>query len=198
MYKFLTDLDNKTLKKKGGNIKLERTEEHEACFKFLKEICTNTQVLTFADYSKPFKVHTHASEIGLGTIPYQDQDDGTIHVIAYTSCSLSKSEKKYHSSKLEFLALKLAITEQFRKYLYWGTFEVHSDNNPLTYILTMAKLGTTGQRWIAALANDNFQIIYRSGKQNIDADAQSRIPWKTEQGHCNFRKGSLWSEVIYP
>ena len=43
---------------------------------------------------------------------------------------LKKSEWKHHSPKLEFLALKWAITDQFHEYLYGGTFEVHTDNNP--------------------------------------------------------------------
>ena len=49
------------------------------------------------------------------------------------------------------------------------------DNNPLTYILTTTKLDTTGQRWVASLANYNFKIFYRSGKLNVEADALSRI-----------------------
>ena len=60
-------------------------------------------------------------------------------------------------------------------------FEVYTDNNPLTYVLTTAKLDATGQRWIANLANYNFKIHYRSGKSNIDADALSQIPWKIVQ-----------------
>ena len=91
-------------------------------------------------------MHTNASEEGLSAIHYQTQEDGTDKVIAYASHSLKKSEWKYHSSKLEFLALKWAITNQFHKYLYGGTFEVHTDNNPLTYVLTTAKLDATGQR----------------------------------------------------
>ena len=122
-------------------------------------------------------MHTDASEEGLSAILYQTQEDGTDRVIAYASHSLKKSEWKYHSSKLEFLALKWAITDQFHKYLYGGTFEVHSDNNPLTYVLTTAKLDVTGHRWVASLANYNFTITYCSGKHNIDADALSRVPW---------------------
>ena len=64
--------------------------------------------------------------------------------------------------------------------MYGGTFEVHSDNNPLTYVLTMAKLDATGQRWVASLANYNFTITYHSGKHSVDADALSRIPWDIE------------------
>ena len=108
---------------------------------------------------------------------YQDQDDGTTRVIAYASRTLSKSERKYHSHKLEFLALKWAITERFHEYVYGGEFEVHTDNNPLTYIVTSAKLDATRQRWVAGLANYNFKIFYKCGKQNVEADALSRINW---------------------
>ena len=82
-----------------------------------------------------------------------------------------------HSSKLEFLALQWSICERFHEYLYWGEFEVHMDNNSLTYVLTTAKLDATGQRWVASLANYNFKIFYRSGKQNVETDALSRIQW---------------------
>ena len=120
-----------------------------------------------------------ASERGLGSVLYQKQVDGTFRVIAYASRSLSKTEKNYNAHKLEFLALKWAITERFHEYLYGGDFKVFTDNNPLTYVLTSAKLDATGQRWIANLANYNFKIFYRCGRSNIDAD--SRIPWEVVQ-----------------
>ena len=63
--------------------------------------------------------------------------------------------------------------------LYGGEFEVYMDNNPLTYILTTAKLDATGQRWVASLANYNFKIFYKSGTLNVEADALSRIPWES-------------------
>ena len=71
--------------------------------------------------------------------------------------------------------------ERFHEYLYGGDFEVYTDNNPLTYVLTKAKLDATGQRWIANLANYNFRICYRSGKSNIDVDTLSWIPWDVAQ-----------------
>ena len=73
------------------------------------------------------------------------------------------------------------VTERFHEYLYGGNFEVYTDNNPLTYVLTTEKLDATGQRWITNLANYNFKIHYQSGKSNIDADALSRIPWEIVQ-----------------
>lgn len=74
------------------------------------------------------------------------------------------------------MALKWATCEKFPDYLYGGTFKVYTDNNPLTYVLTSAKLDTTSQRWIADLASFNFEILYRPGKLNADADGLSRIP----------------------
>lgn len=77
---------------------------------------------------------------------------------------------------MELLALKWAVTEKFRDYLYYApTFTVYSDNNPLTYILTSAKLNATSCRWVAELADFHFTIRYRPGKENIDADALSRL-----------------------
>ena len=57
---------------------------------------------------------------------------------------------------MEFLALKWAITDRFHEYLYGATFDVFTDNNPLTYILTTAKLDAMGQRWVASLGPYDF------------------------------------------
>ena len=102
-------------------------------------------------------------------------------MIAFASRSLSNTERNYPAHKLEFLALKWAITDRFHKYLYGGQFYVYTDNNPLTYILTLAKLDATGQRWVASLANYDFRIFYKSGKTNVEADALSHIP---RDGHA--------------
>ena len=102
----LVSRDNAKAKKK----EVEWSKECEEAFLKLKEICSNMTILAYADYQRPFKVHTDASESGLGAVLYQNQEDGTTRVVAYASRSLSKSEKRYHSSKLEFLALKWSIS----------------------------------------------------------------------------------------
>ena len=52
-----------------------------------------------------------------------------------------------------------------------------TDNNPLTYVLTKAKLDATGHRWVAALSNYTFSITYKPDRTNRNADALSRIKW---------------------
>ena len=157
------------------------TNECQVAFEHLKCLCSQTPILACANYEKPFKLHTDASENGLGAVLYQKEDDGMERVIAYASRTLSKSEQNYDTHKLEFLALKWSITERCHEYLYGGHFEVYTDNNPLTYILTTAKLDATGQRWVANLANYNFKIFYKSGKVNVEADALSHTPWESHK-----------------
>ena len=77
----------------------------------------------------------------------------------------------------EFLALKWAVVRKFHEYLYGSTFNVHMDNNLLTYVLNTAKLDAASHCWVATLANHNFRLYYRAGKANIDADALSRVSW---------------------
>ncbi len=101
-----------------------------------------------------------------------------LRVIAYGSRTLTAAERNYHlhSGKLEFLALKWSITEKFRDYLYYApTFTVFSDNSPLPYVLSSAKLNATGCRWVAELADFHFSIKYRLGQENTDADSLSRL-----------------------
>ena len=101
---------------------------------------------------------------------------------------LSKSERNYDAHKLEFLALKWAVTDHFHEYLYSGSFDIYTDNNLLTYVLSSAKLDTIGQRWVASLAPYNFSLHYNLGKQNIVTDSLSRIPWENlfYQDSLNF------------
>ena len=58
-----------------------------------------------------------------------------------------------------------------------NTYTVYTDNNPLTHILSSAKLDVTGQRWASALGQNDFEIIYRSGLNNFNADSMSRYPF---------------------
>ena len=77
--------------------------------------------MAYPDFQLPFFITCDASNSGLGVVLYQTQD-GVDKVISYASRTLSEAEKNYHlhSGKLEFLALKWAITERFSDYLHYG------------------------------------------------------------------------------
>ena len=73
--------------------------------------------------------------------------------------------------------MKLAITEKFRDYLINGPdFEVVTDNNPLTYVLSTAKLHSTGLRWVAELANYRFTIDIAAAR-NMLMLISFRVMW---------------------
>ena len=93
----------------GGNANKKKTlvdwiSECQVTFEHLKHLCSQTPILAYADYMKPFQLHTDASESGLGAVLYQKQANGMKSVIAYASQTLSKSEQNYDAHKLEFLA----------------------------------------------------------------------------------------------
>ena len=94
-------------------------------------------------------LETDALNDGLGAVLLQQDDEKQWHPVAFASRELKGGEPKYHSSKLKFLALKWAVTEQFREYLQYKEFTVRTDNNPLTYILTTPGLDALGHRWVA-------------------------------------------------
>ena len=172
----ITGLENQS-KRSAKKTFVEWTEAADSAFEHLKKLCISTPILAYPDYKLPFVLHTDSSSEGLGAVLYQKQN-GKLRVIAYASRSVSKAESHYPAHKLEFLALKWAVCEKFHEYLYGSNlFEVYTDNNPLTYVLSSAKLDACGQRWVAKLANYNFTIKYKRGLSNVEADALSRISW---------------------
>ena len=118
----------------------------------------SSPILAFADYTKDSLLKTDASKEGLGAVLSQKQADGHYHLVAYSSQAFIAHEKNYHSTKLEFLALKWAIMEHFKEYLLYQPFFTRTDNNPLMYIMTTPNLDATGHRWVGALVKFNFQL----------------------------------------
>ena len=108
------DTNPKASKKRKTPMKkalFEWKEEQQQSFDTLIGKLISPPVLAYADCRLPLSVHTDASSSVLGAVLYQKQD-GKERVVAYASRSLKPSPK------LEFLALKWAIREKFRVYLY--------------------------------------------------------------------------------
>lgn len=149
----------------------------EQAFKVLKHKLIQAPILAFADFTLPFRLYTDASKGGLGAVLAQEQG-GKERVVAYASRSLLPAERNdanYSSFKIELLALKWAVTEKFKDYLWGAVFTVFTDNNPLVHLQT-AKLGAVEQRWAAQLANYHYDLKYRPGRENVNADVLSRLP----------------------
>ncbi|XP_076131023.1 retrovirus-related Pol polyprotein from transposon opus [Alosa pseudoharengus] len=150
--------------------------ECQASFENLKTKLTTAPVLAYADFALPFILEVDASYGGLGAVLSQEQG-GRVRPIAYASRGLRPAERNmqnYSSMKLEFLALKWAMTEKFREYLLGHKCTVYTDNNPLSH-LASAKFGATEQRWLGQLASFDYEVKYRSGRSNKNADALSRL-----------------------
>lgn len=151
------------------------TTECEQSFEGLRGRLVSAPVLAYADFSLPFILEVDASYSGLGAVLSQEHE-GKVRPIAYASRGLKPTERNmtnYSSMKLEFLALKWAMTEKFRDYLLGHKCLVYTDNNPLSHLST-AKLGATEHRWAAQLASFDFSIRYKPGRSNKNADALSR------------------------
>ena len=181
------DLGDKVkLKKAKGYEKKKAVQWTPDLEKIINDVIDTLQspaVMAYPNFDKPFILNCDASGLGLGAVLYQQQGE-KLRVISYASRTLTEAEQNYHlhSGKLEFLALKWAVTGRFSDYLGHGSkFTVYTDNNPLTYVMTTAKLNATGMRWVTELADYDFVIKYRPGKNNNDADGLSRNPLSIQQ-----------------
>lgn len=147
--------------------------EAENAFLSLKECLVSTPILACPDYSKPFQVHTDASDVGIGAVLTQTIDN-VERVIAYMSKSLSKQEQNYSATEREALAVLTAI-EHWRCYLENGqTFVVYTDHSALRWFLNLNNPTGRLARWGVRLSAYNFEIRHRRGLDNVVPDSLSR------------------------
>ena len=79
-------------------------------------------------------MHTDANEDGVGAILLQKQKNGDFEPVMYYSQRTTPEQSKYHSYKLETLAIVLALT-RMRCYLQGIEFKVITDCAALKYTL---------------------------------------------------------------
>ena len=136
-------LNDNTNKKKAA---VDWTNECQEAFEKLKDLCITTPIQPMPIIRSLSNYKLMLVTLVLVQCYIRRMMKGDKESFAYVRRSLSHTEWNYFIHKLEFLALKWAITNRFHEYLYGGQFEVYTDNNPLTYILTSAKLDATRQR----------------------------------------------------
>ena len=148
-------------------------EAARIAFNQLKKAVMSAPILAYPGPNKGYLLETDASRLGLWAVLSQKQSDGRYHPIAFGSRALHSVEVNYHSTKLEFLAMKWSI-EHFQTYLLGCHFKVHTDNS-FMYFLTSPNMDAMKQRWIDELVKYDFYLEYQKGKNNTMADALSRI-----------------------
>ncbi len=146
-------------------------------FTKLKSLLVSAPVLAYPQFrsSHPFILETDASIAGLGAVLAQQQEDGQVHPIAYSSRSLSVHERNYAITELETLGLVWA-TKIFCPYILGHRCVVFTDHAACTSLLSSSNPSSKLASWAMSIQELDLDIRHRSGKSNRVADALSRNP----------------------
>jgi hypothetical protein len=156
--------------------RIEPTDQLVFSFARLKKALASAPVLRVPDSSLPFILETDASQIAVGGV--LKQKFGEIeHPVGYFSKGLSKTERNYSTYERELYAV-VRSCEAFRVFLYGQRFALRTDHQALMGLFnTKLSFSTRIVRWVMRLQPYSFTVTYIAGKDNITADALSRIPW---------------------
>ena len=162
-------------------------EDRLEAFNYLKGVLVC--VLTIPSQEDCFTLHTDASGLGIGAT-LNVKRKGEDLPVAFYSKQLQGAQKHYSATELEGLAVFKSI--HFFDHFLWGRkFTVLTDNRALVYLLKSKRLNKRLHGWMLKLLDFCFEIVYKPGKSNLDADGLSRQAWSTEEGD----PGRLQEEV---
>ena len=145
--------------------------EHDDSFTNIKNALSNTPILCYPDFDKSFKLHTDASDTAVGAM--LTQFDDVERPIGYYSRKLNSAEQNYTTTEKEALAIVSAV-KHFSYYLYGRKFQILTDHAPLRYIFQYKSTIPRITRWTLLLAQFDYEITYRPGKENVIPDSLSR------------------------
>jgi hypothetical protein len=150
------------------------TEVHTKAFLYLKEAMLKSPILAYPDFSLDFHIQSDASLFGAGGVLYQTKEEGLQQIVAYASWLFSSTERKYHTSEREMLALINCLKKW--KPFFWGrSIHLETDHKALQGVLKLNDPFGRIARWMLELNQFNCNIDYIPGEQNVLADAMSRI-----------------------
>lgn len=152
------------------------TDAHTIAFEALKQKVITPPVLIFPDFTQEFELHCDASGQGISGILAQRRD-GLDRPIEFASREMSQREKIQtidRATEKELLAIAWSV-KHFRKYLLGRKFTIFTDHKPLIYLNSMCNDSTYLMKYKAQLAEYDFVIKYKKGKENSNADALSRM-----------------------
>ncbi|KAG6453944.1 hypothetical protein O3G_MSEX008407 [Manduca sexta] len=154
------------------------TDECQHAFEYLKSALISSPILQYPDFSSnnEFIVQTDASVTAIGAVLCNKD----LRPIAYASRPLNKAEKNYPTIQKELLAIVWSV-KYFRPYLYGREFTIMTDHKPLVYLFGMKDPSSRLLKFRLILEEFNFKIVYVRGKENVVADALSRICITSEE-----------------
>ena len=130
-------------------------------------------VLLQPNSAKEFFLDTDASDVGLGAVLVQRDDEGHFHPVAYGSRKLNPAESRYSTREQEALAIVWGI-DKFLCFLRGRRFTVITDHRSLSWLLTAPLTKGRLTTWTYRLREHDFSIVYRRGADNQVADYLSR------------------------
>lgn len=140
----------------------------------LKSNLKSSSMMSYPRPNQPFMISTDASSTGIGAVLSQEDESGEEKPIAFASRILSKAERNYATVERECLAIIWAL-QIFRTYIYGERIFLHTDHQPLKYLLQSERLTNRLARWALQLSEHNIEEIrYTRGKDNVVADVLSR------------------------
>ena len=155
---------------------IDWSESMIQAFNTLKELTCKNIELAYPNYSQDaplMELSTDASQYGAGACLSQLQD-GHVRVIGYASTTFNKAEIQYSTIDRELAAIRWALGV-FRGFIYGIPFILYTDHRPLVYMCNMSKFNHRIMRTMNDLAQYQFEIRYRAGKDNTIADILSRL-----------------------
>lgn len=163
-----------SLTSKKANFIWQKSQEQ--AFQQLKNALITKPILRFPDFSKDFVLYTDASDVGIGAVLEQPQEDiSKPSVIAYWSRVLNAAERNYTTTEKECLAFVDAC-KVFRPYLIGRKFTVIIDHIALKWLKESDDSTSRICRWSLKLQDFDFDIVHRPGSTHANADGLSRIP----------------------
>jgi len=145
------------------------TPQATLAFEALKKAMSETPVLALPNFAIPFIVETDACATGVGAVLMQENKP-----IAFLSKALGPTHQHLSIYEKEFLALIMAI-EKWRSYLQRQEFIIRTDHKSLSYLTEQNLQSDLQRKAMTRLMGLHFKVVYRKGKENVAADALSRV-----------------------
>ena len=165
------------------NVKFIWSAKCDASYKHVKKCISESKLLTCFKGNCNLILEADASPNGVGAVLIQVENNFE-RPLAFASKRLSAAERNYSQTDKEALALVFAV-KKFRFYLLGRHFILKTDHRPLLGIFGRGKCIPTNAnarliRWSILLSQYNYDLVFKSGKSNVVADALSRLPMCSE------------------